>query len=102
MRHRTFGRSAARCLSSAALRVTLSNRDVSTVIPRMRRTTNVRANVASANEGALASDVRAGRPTACSFSSGVIVNEAMGSGAGEENPELASTARGPSSLRSSG
>ena len=45
-------------LPDAALRFILSNPDVSTVIPGMRKTKNVRANIASANKGALASDVR--------------------------------------------
>jgi len=45
-------------LPDAALRFILSNPDVSTVIPGMRKTKNVRANIASANKGALASDAR--------------------------------------------
>ena len=41
-----------------ALRFILSNPDVSTVIPGMRRLANVRANVASERRGALPSDLR--------------------------------------------
>ncbi len=62
-------------LPEVALRFILSNPDVCTVIPGMRKSANVRANIAAANAGALASDVRArfGRhrwdrqPTAWSF-----------------------------------
>ncbi len=40
-------------LPEMAIRFILSNRDVSTVIPGMRRTKNVRANIASSDHGAL-------------------------------------------------
>lgn len=40
-------------LPEMAIRFILSNRDVSTVIPGMRRTKNVRANIASSDRGAL-------------------------------------------------
>lgn len=45
-------------MADAALRFILSNPDVSTVIPGMRKLANVRANVASANAGPLPSDAR--------------------------------------------
>jgi aryl-alcohol dehydrogenase-like predicted oxidoreductase len=66
---------AGATLPEMALRFILSNPDVSTVIPGMRRTANVRANVASERAGALPSDVRERlakhrwdrKPTAWSF-----------------------------------
>jgi aryl-alcohol dehydrogenase-like predicted oxidoreductase len=49
---------AGSTMPETALRFILSNPDVSTVIPGMRKLANVRANVASANAGALSSELR--------------------------------------------
>jgi aryl-alcohol dehydrogenase-like predicted oxidoreductase len=46
-------------MADMALRFVLSNLDVATVIPGMRRATNVRANVASSDAGPLPADLLA-------------------------------------------
>lgn len=50
---------AGSTLAEMALRFILSNPDVATVIPGMRKPANVRANVASATAGALSTELRA-------------------------------------------